>query len=173
MEFHGLGLQEYEVIEEVLGEMGQVSKPSTVEVFIWVWGDDETTIDLDNEDTEHMAHGTLLLDINMDTIKSMLKWGLEKIRDSLVEFSKRFDPNTDCTKLKEAIIMLPIRWKDFVIALNNGADVTAWKRYKAWHEKIIKARVLSGLSSSHGCSKHKCTSASLPPPLKCAFNSNK
>jgi hypothetical protein len=30
---------------------------SSVEYFIWVWGDDELTINIDNEDAEHMAHG--------------------------------------------------------------------------------------------------------------------
>jgi len=30
---------------------------SSVEYFIWVWGNDELTINIDNEDTKHMAHG--------------------------------------------------------------------------------------------------------------------
>jgi hypothetical protein len=33
---------------------------STVEMFVWVRGDDEATIDLDNQDAEHMAHGVSL-----------------------------------------------------------------------------------------------------------------
>jgi hypothetical protein len=74
----------------------------------------------------------------MATIKSMLKQGLEKIRDNFVTFSKELDPAVDCTKLEEAIITLPLRWKDYLIALNNGVDVTAWRRYKNWHKKVIK-----------------------------------
>jgi hypothetical protein len=63
---------------------------SSVELFVWVWGDDKPILDLGNEAAEHMAHGvsfytikqmtkflmliqTLLLDVNMDVIKSMLK----------------------------------------------------------------------------------------------------
>ncbi|KAG2122170.1 hypothetical protein BD769DRAFT_1670979 [Suillus cothurnatus] len=111
---------------------------SSVELFVWVRGDDEPILDLDNKAAEHMAHGTLLRDVNMDAVKSMLKRGLEKIRDSFVAFSKELDPAVDCTELEEAIITLPLRWKDYLIALNNGADVTALTRYKNWHKKVIK-----------------------------------
>jgi len=36
---------------------------SSVEFFVWVRGDDELVIDIDNEDTEHMAHGVSFYDI--------------------------------------------------------------------------------------------------------------
>jgi len=85
-----------------------------------------------------MSIQTLLPDVNMDAVKSMLKQGLEKIRDSFVAFSKELDPAVDCTELEQAVITLPLSWKDYLIALNNGADVTAWMRYKNWHEKVIK-----------------------------------
>ncbi|KAG2744920.1 hypothetical protein P692DRAFT_20877480 [Suillus brevipes Sb2] len=136
----------------------------TVEVFVWVRGDDGSAINLDNED--NMAHGTLLLDINMDAVKLMLKRGLGKIRDSLVTFSKQLNSEIDCTELEEAVIALVIRWKDFVIALNNGADVTAWRRYRAWHKKIIKDRLAGGSELSRGRPKRKHTSTSLPPSRK-------
>ncbi|KAG2152596.1 uncharacterized protein EDB93DRAFT_1249108 [Suillus bovinus] len=136
----------------------------TVEVFVWVRGDDGSAIDLDNKD--NMAHGTLLPDINMDAVKLMLKQGLGKIRDSLIAFSKQLNPEIDCTELEESIIALVIRWKDFVIALNNGADVTAWRRYRAWHKKIIKDRLAGGLELSCGRPKRKRTSTSLPPSRK-------
>jgi len=138
---------------------------STVDVFVWVRGDDEPVIDLETEDAEHMAHGTLLPDINMDAVKSMLKRGLGKIRDSFVAFSKQLNPTVDCTELEEAVITLPVRWKDYVIALNNGADVTAWMRYKTWHEKVIKDRA-SGNTQARGRSRRKRASKSLPPPRK-------
>ncbi|KAG1765798.1 hypothetical protein EDD22DRAFT_845238 [Suillus occidentalis] len=95
----------------------------SVEFFVWVKGDDEAFLNLDNEDAEHMACGMLLPDINMDAVKSMLKCGLGKIRDSFVAFSKQLDPDVDCTKLEEDAITLHIRWKDYLIALNNGADM--------------------------------------------------
>lgn len=37
---------------------------STVDVFVWVRGDDEPVIDLETEDAEHMAHGVSLYTIN-------------------------------------------------------------------------------------------------------------
>ncbi|KAG2068618.1 hypothetical protein BDR04DRAFT_1119604 [Suillus decipiens] len=122
----------------------------TVELFIWVQGDDESTINLDNQDAKHMACG----------------WGLGKIRDTFIAFSKQLNPDVDCTELEEAVVTLPVRWKDYVTALSNGMDVTAWKMYKAWHEEIIKDQVLGGPGHSHGCSKHKHTNTSLPPPQK-------
>jgi hypothetical protein len=103
----------------------------------------------------------------MDAVKLMLKRGLGKIRDSFVAFSKQLNPDIDCTELEEAVIALTIRWKDFVIALNNGADVTAWKRYRAWHKKIIKDRAAASLELPRGRrSKRKRASTSLPPSRK-------
>ncbi|KIK48160.1 hypothetical protein CY34DRAFT_104152 [Suillus luteus UH-Slu-Lm8-n1] len=145
----------------------------SVEFLVWVKGDDEAFLDLDNEDAEHMAHGTLLPDLNMDAVKSMLKRGLGKIRDSFVAFSKQLDPDADCTELEEDTIALRIRWKDYLIALNNGADVTAWTRYKNWHEKLIKDReagetTTAAMSSEPRGrrSKRKRMSTSLPPPRR-------
>ncbi|KAG1850397.1 hypothetical protein DFJ58DRAFT_729275 [Suillus subalutaceus] len=81
---------------------------SSVEFLVWVQGDDEAAIDLNKEDAEHMAYGTLLPDLNMDAVK--------------------LDPSIDCTELEKApITFLPI-WKDYLIACRNGADVTAWTR---------------------------------------------
>jgi hypothetical protein len=93
----------------------------------------------------------------MDAVKSMLKRGLGKIRDSFVAFSKQLDPDADCTELEEDAIALRIRWKDYLIALNNGADVTAWTRYKNWHEKLIKDRESGGTTT---------TGISSKPPLQ-------
>ncbi|KAG2138175.1 hypothetical protein BD769DRAFT_1663740 [Suillus cothurnatus] len=161
---------------------------SSVEFFIWVRGDDEFVINIDNEDTKHMAHGTLLPEINMDAVKVMLKWGVEKIQDSLVTFSKQLNPNIDTIELEKAAVTLPARWKSYNIAVKNSTDITAYNRYKAWHEAVITDGLelnpmyvppttvtslgaepdVNGSSKvsanhSHGCSKHKCTSTSLPP----------
>jgi hypothetical protein len=116
---------------------------------------------------------TLLPDIDMDPVKYMLMRGLGQMRNSFVEFSKRLDPDVDCTELEEAAVTLQIRWKDFVIALNNGADVTAWMRYKVWHEDVIKARAQGDSKITRGRSKRKRISTSLPPPrkMKHAFTS--
>ncbi|KAG2130267.1 hypothetical protein DEU56DRAFT_757938 [Suillus clintonianus] len=149
---------------------------SSVEFFVWVRGDDEDIIDLDNDDADHMAHGTLLPHIKMDAVKAMLTRGVGKIRDSFVSFSKQLNPEIDCTELEEAVITLPTRWNDYVIALNNGADVTAWRRYQTWHEDVISdlkkdpsyvppsnAGEASGSSHERSKRKRKRTSTSLPP----------
>ncbi|KAG1837305.1 hypothetical protein DFJ58DRAFT_734428 [Suillus subalutaceus] len=132
---------------------------SSVEFLVWFQGDDEAAIDLNKEDAEHMAYSTLLPDLNMDAVKVMFQRGLEKIRDSLVTFSKQLDPSIDCTELEKApITFLPI-WKDYLIACRNGADVTAWTRYTVWYEEVISDRKknpnASGASGSRsrGCPK--------------------
>ncbi|KAG1728041.1 uncharacterized protein EDB91DRAFT_1086208 [Suillus paluster] len=139
---------------------------SSVEFFIWVRGDDETDINLSKQDAEHMAQGspiliqTLLPNINMDAVIAMLKQGLAKIRDSFVAFSKELNPNIDCAKLEEAIVTFPVRWKDYVIALRNAADVTAWMRYKAWHEGVISDEDSDPPyvpSNAAEASAHQCT----------------
>jgi hypothetical protein len=67
----------------------------------------------------------------------MLKRGVEKVRDSLVTFSTQLNPNIDTTELEEDDVIFPTRWKSYSVAVKNGADVTAWNRYKAWHEAVI------------------------------------
>ncbi|KAG1746786.1 hypothetical protein EDD22DRAFT_958331 [Suillus occidentalis] len=110
---------------------------STVEIFVWVRGDDELIINIDNEDAEHMARGTLLPEIDMGAVGVMLNRGVEKIRDSLVTFSKQLDPSLDTTELEEASATFTARWKDYNIAVKNSADITAWNRYMAWHHAVI------------------------------------
>ncbi|KAG2737492.1 hypothetical protein P692DRAFT_20761633, partial [Suillus brevipes Sb2] len=147
----------------------------SVEFFVWVRGDDESVIDLDNEDAEHMAHGTLLPNLDMGAVQAMLKRGAEKIRDSFVTFSKRLDPDIDCTELEQATVTFPVIWKDYVRACRNGADVTAWTRYTMWHENVISdlkddaTYTLPSEASgdkSRGRPKRKRASTSLPPPRK-------
>jgi calcineurin-like phosphoesterase len=124
----------------------------------------------------------------MDAVKVMLKRGVEKIRDSLVTFSKQLNPNIDTIELEEAAVTFPARWKSYNIAVKNGADITAYNRYKAWHEAVITDGLelnptyvppttvtssgaepdVNGSSKasanhSRGCSKCKHTSTSLPP----------
>ncbi|KAG2141622.1 hypothetical protein BD769DRAFT_1383848 [Suillus cothurnatus] len=144
---------------------------SSVEFFVWVRGDDELVIDIDNEDAEHMAHGTLLPEINMDAVK--------------------LNPNIDTIELEEAAVTFPARWKSYNIAVKNSADITAYNRYKAWHEAVITDGLelnptyvppttvtssgaepdVNGSSKasanhSRGRSKRKHTSTSLPPIRK-------
>jgi hypothetical protein len=116
----------------------------------------------------------------------MLKRGVEKVRDSLVTFSTQLNPNINTTKLEEDNVIFPTRWKSYSVAVKNGMDVTAWNRYKAWHEAVIagdpKLNPTSTMTSlaaeldvgdsskasdnrSHGRPKRKRTSTSLPPSL--------
>lgn len=62
----------------------------------------------------------------MGAVGVMLNQGVEKIRDSLVTYSKQFDPSVDTTELEEASATFTARWKDYNIAVKNGADITAW-----------------------------------------------
>lgn len=116
----------------------------------------------------------------MGAVHAMLKRGAEKIRDSLVTFSKRLEPDIDCTELEEATVTFPVIWKDYVRACRNGADVTAWMRYTMWHEDVISdlkkdatytpPLVIAAPEASddkpRGRPKRKRASTSLPPPRK-------
>jgi len=127
----------------------------------------------------------------MDAVKVMLKRGVEKIRDSLITFSKQLNPNINTIKLEEAAVTFPTRWKSYNIAVKNGADITDYNRYKAWHEAVITDGLelnpmyippttmtssgaepdvngSSKASANHSCgrSKRKRTSTSLPPIRK-------
>ncbi|KAG1730953.1 uncharacterized protein EDB91DRAFT_1155720 [Suillus paluster] len=161
---------------------------SLVEFFVWVKQDGDTQIDLDQDDNDHMARGVLYPEVRMDAVTKMFQQGLERIRDTFVDFTKHISTIVDVTSLEEAEVVFPISWKDAFIAADVSVDATAYARYKHWHENQINptkrtwdlsyspsdsesessvsddAKLQEGTSLSCGRPRRKRRPASQPPP---------
>jgi hypothetical protein len=109
---------------------------SSVEYFVWARGDDGP-IDIRSEDPAHMAYGTLVPTLDMDAVTEMLNRGLTKIRDSFVTFQKQLVPDLDCTALAEAHVTSFTDWHNASKRIMSASDITAHKRYLAWHRSLF------------------------------------
>jgi hypothetical protein len=56
----------------------------------------------------------LVPESDMSAITAMLEEGLNKMKESMVDFLKQICPSLDCFDLAEANIFLPIRWRHAV-----------------------------------------------------------
>jgi len=56
----------------------------------------------------------LVPESDMSAITAMLEEGLNRMKESMVDFSKQICPSLDCSDLAEANIFLPIRWRHAV-----------------------------------------------------------
>ncbi|KAG2113310.1 hypothetical protein BD769DRAFT_1673853 [Suillus cothurnatus] len=106
---------------------------STVEYFVWVKRDDGSPINIRSQDPADMAYGTLVPEISMDAVTEMLKRGLTKIKDSFVDFQKELEPSLDCTALAEATVNAQTDWRLASKRIMGACDITAHRRYVAWH----------------------------------------
>ncbi|KAG1823836.1 uncharacterized protein BJ212DRAFT_1326898 [Suillus subaureus] len=108
---------------------------SSVEYFVWVKRDDGSPIDIRSQDPGDMAYGIVMPEIDMDAVTEMLERGLTKVRDSFVAFQKELEPSVDCTALAESEVRCRTNWRLVSKRLFGASDVTAHKRYLAWHKK--------------------------------------
>jgi hypothetical protein len=70
----------------------------------------------------------------MSVITAMLEEeGLNRMKESMVDFSKQICPSLDCSDLAEANIFLPIRWRHAVKGILSASDIMAHQRYQTWH----------------------------------------
>ncbi|KAG1857711.1 hypothetical protein DFJ58DRAFT_878153 [Suillus subalutaceus] len=102
---------------------------SSVEYFVWVKGDDGP-IDIRSNDPAHMVYGTLVPTLDMDAITEMLE-------DSCVTFQKQLIPDLDCTILAEARVTSFTDWYGSSKRILSTSDITAHKRYLAWHKSLF------------------------------------
>jgi hypothetical protein len=69
----------------------------------------------------------------MSAITAMLEEGLNRMKESMVDFSKQICPSSDCSDLAEANIFLPIRWRHAVKGILSASDIMSHQRYQTWH----------------------------------------
>ncbi|KAG1726779.1 hypothetical protein EDD22DRAFT_961359 [Suillus occidentalis] len=109
---------------------------SSVEYFVWT-KEGEAPIDIRSQDPAHMAYGTLLPEVDMDAITEMLEQGLNKIKDSFVDFQKEIEPDLDCTALVESHITTYSDWHVSAKRIINASEIAAHRRYLTWHRSLF------------------------------------
>ncbi|KAG1783473.1 hypothetical protein EV702DRAFT_1191897 [Suillus placidus] len=101
-------------------------------------GKDGSLINIHDKDPENMAYGTLMPDLDMEAVTTMLGCGLHKIRDSLVTLSQKISPNLDCLELQNADIALDISWPLAVKGIMGAADVFGHEHYQTWQHAAFR-----------------------------------
>jgi hypothetical protein len=67
----------------------------------------------------------------MDAVTAMLQRGMNKVRDSMVNFSRMLDNTRDFSALEEAEVRVPLNWNLGAKLVMTAADLTAHQRYEA------------------------------------------
>ncbi|KAG1865085.1 hypothetical protein C8R48DRAFT_772789 [Suillus tomentosus] len=104
----------------------------SVEYYVWAKGDNGTPINIDNHDPQRMAHGTLVLNINMGPVTPMLERGLRRMKESMVRFTQEMVEDADCSALQSANVALPIQWNIGASGILSAIDTTAHQHYEGW-----------------------------------------
>ncbi|KIK82223.1 hypothetical protein PAXRUDRAFT_27652, partial [Paxillus rubicundulus Ve08.2h10] len=79
----------------------------SVEYYVWVKKGDEL-IDINKRDAEHMAQGSLFLELLMDAVKEMVSDQFLKIKNYISTLYSTMDPGTDVSQIEAMHITLPL-----------------------------------------------------------------
>jgi hypothetical protein len=69
----------------------------------------------------------------MDTVDVVIHQGLLKIRDRMIQFSKRLDPQADTSLLSSAEVLWDVNWSRCQVRIANAAECTAHERFEDWY----------------------------------------
>ncbi|KIK35707.1 hypothetical protein CY34DRAFT_16866 [Suillus luteus UH-Slu-Lm8-n1] len=99
---------------------------------IWVRGDEPINIDVDNNELQ--ACGTLFPNQDMDAVDAMIKKGMVMIRDCIATVCQEAAPGSNITALQDSDITFCPNWDDLLIGLKLGVWDAAYHRYRSWYD---------------------------------------
>ncbi|KIK78474.1 hypothetical protein PAXRUDRAFT_16854 [Paxillus rubicundulus Ve08.2h10] len=106
---------------------------SNVDYHVWV-KDGEERINISTQSSGMVvAYGMLFPNIYMDMVDIVIHQGLLKIRDGMVQFSKRLDPEADTSLLSATDIPWDFNWSRCQVRIVNAAECTAHKQFEDWY----------------------------------------
>ncbi|KAG1763287.1 hypothetical protein EDD22DRAFT_887448 [Suillus occidentalis] len=98
---------------------------------IWVRGDEPINIDVDNNELQ--ACGTLFPNQDMDAVDAMIKKGMLMMRDCYATVCQEAAPGSNITALQDSVITFCSNWDDLLIGLKLGVWDAAYHRYLSWY----------------------------------------
>lgn len=105
---------------------------ASVRFHIWVRGDEPINIDVD--DGELQACGTLFPNWDMDAADAMIKKGMVMMRDRIATVCQEAAPGSDITSLQDSVITFQPNWDHLLIGLRFGVRDIAYQRYRSWYD---------------------------------------
>ncbi|KAF9220322.1 hypothetical protein BS17DRAFT_769402 [Gyrodon lividus] len=106
---------------------------SNIDYHVWVKGGEEKINIGTQSSGMTVAYSTLFLKIDMDTVDIVIHQGLLKIRDGMIQLSKRLDPETDMSLLSATDILWDFNWSQCQVRIANAAECMAHKWFEDWY----------------------------------------
>lgn len=99
---------------------------------IWVRGDEPINIDVDNNELQ--ACGTLFPNRDMDAVDAMIEKGMVMMRDCIATSCQKATPGSDITAIQDSVITFHPKWDRLLISLKCGVWDIAYNRYLSWFD---------------------------------------
>ncbi|KAG1853392.1 hypothetical protein F4604DRAFT_1933286 [Suillus subluteus] len=109
---------------------------SAVSFQVWIRGN--AAIDIDTQDPQLTARGTLFPHETMDNVTTMIERGLSLMRDRYVDISLIADPHANLDALRAAQVTLPFDWNTITYTFTYSTQDMAYGRYVAWYRDTVK-----------------------------------
>lgn len=104
---------------------------ASVRFHVWVRGDEPINVDVDN--TELLARGTLFPNQDMDAVDAMIAKGMRMTRECLATVYQKVTPGSDITALGGSSVALSHNWDSLLDSLMFAVEETAYTRYYSWY----------------------------------------
>lgn len=101
---------------------------------IWLRGDEPINLDIDVDNNELQACGTLFPNQDIDAVDAMIKKGMVMMRDRIATVCQEAAPGSNITALQNSVIMFRPDWDDLLIGLKRGVWDIAYGRYRSWYD---------------------------------------
>ncbi|KAG1844483.1 hypothetical protein F4604DRAFT_1937532 [Suillus subluteus] len=116
---------------------------SAVDFQVWIRG--ITPIDIDTDDSQLTARGTLFPHKSMDDITAMMEGGLSMMRDRYVDLALVTELNANLDALCAKQITLPFDWDDIIFNFAYLTQKMAYNCYVDWYDAVargLKSQIL-------------------------------
>ncbi|KAG1721682.1 hypothetical protein EDD22DRAFT_962436 [Suillus occidentalis] len=110
----------------------------SVEFKVWVRGDDQP-IDIDTEDDNLTAEGTIYPEEDMDAAVAMIEKGARAMQQRLITFARKIEPDINIDPLQAPAITFQVDLEEMVQKFVSAMTETAYERYSAWYDSASKA----------------------------------
>ncbi|KAG1906286.1 uncharacterized protein F5891DRAFT_1004896 [Suillus fuscotomentosus] len=103
----------------------------SVRFHVWVRGNEP--INIDDDDDELHACGTLLPNRDMDAVDTMIENGMVMMRDSIAIVCQEAALGSDITIIQDTVVAFSPDWDGLLMQLNFEVAETAYDRYHSWY----------------------------------------
>ncbi|KAG1771969.1 hypothetical protein EV702DRAFT_1246814 [Suillus placidus] len=105
---------------------------ASVRFHVWVRGNEPINIDVDN--SELQACGTLFPNRDMGAADTMIEKGMVMMRDCIATVCQEAAPGSYITAIQDSVVAFRPNWNDLLVGLKLGVWDTAYHRYRSWYD---------------------------------------